>query len=86
MAKELDSKTSKKKKIKELFISFTPIICSIISLLIAYETVKTSQFSNINAVLVEKYKTDLTHLEECVTSIQKMDTEIDLKYKEIYLH
>lgn len=31
---------------------------------------------------MEKYKSDLLHVEECVISIQKMDTEIDLEDKE----
>lgn len=51
------------------------------SIYFAYQTVKTDQLSNVNALVVEKYKTDLLHVEECVISIQKMDSEIDLGNK-----
>ena len=69
------------KKIYKLLKKFTPIVVSIVSVIIAYETVKTSQFSSINSLLVEKYKTDLEHLEEDVLSLQNMQAEVDLDNK-----
>lgn len=69
------------KKFYKLLKKFTPIVVSIVSVIIAYETVKTSQFSSINSLLVEKYKTDLEHLEEDVLSLQNMQAEVDLDNK-----
>lgn len=70
------------KKFYKFLKKFTPIVVSIVSVIIAYETVKTSQFSSINSLLVEKYKTDLEHLEEDVLSLQNMQAEVDLDNKD----
>ena len=69
------------KKFYKLLKKFTPIVVSIVSVIIAYETVKTSQFSSINSLLVEKYKTDLENLEKDVLSLQNMQAEVDLDNK-----
>lgn len=65
------------KKCFEFIFKILPIIGTVFSIVLAYETVKTSQFSSINALIVEKHKDDLKHLDEFVINLENIGSEIN---------